>query len=145
MNLLTGILISSFAMLESLTKKILFVFTFVLHAMRKLFQSSTKYSSYPCPPQPDGSCAFFGHLGRLGNSPHLKYTELAQEYGPIYQIFMGPKRTVVISDYALIREAFKQPVFSGRPDTELTKLVAGFGKYKIYFKVFIYETFLKIP
>lgn len=36
---------------------------------------------------------------------------------------------VVLNDSKLVREAFRQPVFSGRPDTELTKLLQGYGMF----------------
>lgn len=132
MNLLNGIIMSGFILIESYISNILFIFAFVLLAVRKLFSRTSILSTVKYPPEPKGSHLLFGHIQLLGTSPHIKYTTFAEECGPIYQIFIGPKRTVVISDYLLIREAFRQPVFSGRPDSELTKLVAGYGEFYNY-------------
>ncbi|CAL1261372.1 unnamed protein product [Larinioides sclopetarius] len=78
------------------------------------------------PPGPWG-LPIFGHLFFLRPCSHLKLTQLGEKYGPIYQIFLGSKRVVVISDPDLVKEAFGQLVFSGRPDTSLTKLIEGYG------------------
>lgn len=59
---------------------------------------------------------------------HLTLTNLSHKYGPIYQIFLGSKRVVVINDAKIIKQAFRLPVFSGRPDTELTRILQGYGE-----------------
>ncbi|GFT10906.1 cytochrome P450 18a1 [Nephila pilipes] len=98
-------------------------------------------ASTPCPivgqpasfvktlPEPPGPLCLpiFGYLLQLKEDCHLKLTKLGKEFGSIYQIYLGSKRVVVISDPALLRHAFKQSVFSGRPDTGLTKLLQGYG------------------
>ncbi|PRD21179.1 UNVERIFIED_CONTAM: Cyp18a1 [Trichonephila clavipes] len=85
------------------------------------------YSKTTLPEPPGPRCLpIFGYLLQLKEDCHLKLTQLGKEYGSIYQIFLGSKRVVVISDPALLRHAFKQSVFSGRPDTGLTKLLEGY-------------------
>lgn len=74
--------------------------------------------SYPC----------FGYYPHMRTDYYIQFTQFNQKYGPVFQIFMGSNRLVVVSDPVLVREAFKQPVFSGRPDTELTKILQGYGK-----------------
>lgn len=86
-----------------------------------------KHNNRRLPPGPM-SLPFIGYLPFLGQRFHLTLTRLSKCYGPVYQIYLGAKRVVILSDPNLIREAFRQPVFSGRPDTELTKLLQGYGK-----------------
>ncbi|XP_029844575.2 cytochrome P450 18a1 [Ixodes scapularis] len=83
-------------------------------------------SSSRCPPGPRG-LPLVGFLPFLGKDFHRTLQTLAAVYGPVYQIFLGSKRVVVISDHKLVRRAFSQAAFSGRPDTELTKLLQGYG------------------
>lgn len=78
------------------------------------------------PPGPFG-IPLLGFLPFLGQDFHFTLTQLSQRFGPIYQIFLGSKRIVVISDSQIIRQAFRLQVFSGRPDTELTKILQGYG------------------
>ncbi|XP_049520662.1 cytochrome P450 18a1 [Dermacentor silvarum] len=83
-------------------------------------------SQLPLPPGPWG-LPLVGFLPFLGKEFHRTLQSLAVTYGPIYQIFLGSKRVVVISDPKLVRQAFSKAAFSGRPDTELTKLLQGYG------------------
>lgn len=78
------------------------------------------------PPGPMG-LPFLGYLPFVSNEIHLTLTSLSERYGPIYQIFLGGIRVVVLNDASLVRQAFKQPVFSGRPDTQLTRILQGYG------------------
>ncbi|GIZ03557.1 cytochrome P450 2F3 [Caerostris extrusa] len=68
-----------------------------------------------------------GYLLQIRNNYHVKLTQLHKQFGSVYQIYLGTKRVVVINDPQLIRDAFRQKVFSGRPDTGLTKLLQGLG------------------
>jgi hypothetical protein len=83
-------------------------------------------SNLPLPPGPRG-VPFLGFLPFLDKDFHVTLTSLSQKFGPVYQIFLGNNRVVVLNDAKLVREAFRQPVFSGRPDTELTKILQGYG------------------
>lgn len=78
------------------------------------------------PPGPRG-LPFLGFLPFLDKDFHLTLTRLSYKFGPVYQIFLGGKRVVVLNDARIVRQAFRQPVFSGRPDTELTKILQGYG------------------
>lgn len=88
--------------------------------------SDTSLATLNLPPGPTG-LPFLGYLPFLGNEIHLTLTELSERFGPIYQIFLGGIRVVVLNDAALVRQAFKQTVFSGRPDTQLTRILQGYG------------------
>lgn len=78
------------------------------------------------PPGPMG-LPFLGYLPFVGQEFHLTLSSLSERYGPIYQIYLGGIRVVVLNDAALVRQAFKQPVFSGRPDTQLIRILQGYG------------------
>ena len=84
----------------------------------------------PFPPGPYG-IPFFGFLPFLGHNFHFTLTRLSKWYGPIYQIYLGTNRIVIINDHKIIREAFRQPVFSGRPSTQLIEILQGYGKNNI--------------
>ncbi|XP_075746366.1 cytochrome P450 18a1-like [Rhipicephalus microplus] len=100
------------------------VFVAVLLVSRRFLTAAV--SQLPLPPGPWG-LPLVGFLPFLGKEFHRTLQDLAVTYGPIYQIFLGSKRVVVISDPKLVRQAFSQAAFSGRPDTELTKLLQGYG------------------
>lgn len=93
---------------------------------RRHSDTNAMISSLQLPPGPIG-LPFLGYLPFLGTEIHLTLTELSQRFGPIYQIFLGGIRVVVLNDAALVRQAFKQTVFSGRPDTQLTRILQGYG------------------
>ena len=108
----------------------------------------TRSPLLPLPPGPFG-IPLLGFLPFLGQDFHFTLTQLSQRFGPIYQIFLGSKRIVVISDTQIIRQAFRLQVFSGRPDTELTKILQGYGMFTlinlplILFKLTLLKTFLR--
>lgn len=97
------------------------------HERRRRFSDTNAViPSLKLPPGPTG-LPFLGYLPFLGPEIHLTLTSLSQRFGPIYQIFLGGIRVVVLNDAALVRQAFKQTVFSGRPDTQLTRILQGYG------------------
>ncbi|XP_055551501.1 cytochrome P450 18a1 isoform X2 [Wyeomyia smithii] len=53
--------------------------------------------------------------------------KLARKYGSLFSAKLGAQLTVVISDYKIIREAFKTEDFTGRPHSPLLKTLGGFG------------------
>lgn len=79
------------------------------------------------PPGPWG-LPVFGYLPFLKGHIHLTLGQLAVKYGPIYRIFLGNKLVVILTDHNIIREAFRLEAFSGRPITELTQILGGYGK-----------------
>lgn len=99
----------------------------LLFLLIKLYLSP-RSRSLPLPPGPFG-VPLLGFLPFITEDFHVTLTKLVERYGSIYQIFLGNKRVVVLSDARLIKEAFRQPVFSGRPDTELTRILQGYGEF----------------
>jgi len=96
------------------------------HLDRRRRHSDSSLAHLKLPPGPTG-LPFLGYLPFVGREIHLTLTSLSERYGPIYQIFLGGIRVVVLNDASLVRQAFKQPVFSGRPDTQLTRILQGYG------------------
>ena len=56
-------------------------------------------------------------LSISATDPQSTYSEWAEKYGSIYHVKMGAAHQVILSDPALIREAFSRTEVTGRPDT----------------------------
>ena len=93
----------------------------VLREMRKL------------PPGP-WSPPVVGYLPFLGVR-HKTFLELARNYGALFSARLGNQLTIVLSDYKLIREAFRREEFTGRPSTPLMHTLDGLGKFPIFFLI----------
>lgn len=113
------------------TVRCIIIFTSVFLLVRYFLYKKSILCQLPLPPGPKG-LPFLGFLPFLDKDFHITLTNLAKKYGPLYQIYLGGKRVVVLNDARLVREAFRQPVFSGRPDTELTKLLQGYGECYLF-------------
>lgn len=81
------------------------------------------------PPGPWG-IPIFGYLMFMGSEKHTSFMELAKSYGTVYSARLGYQLTVVLSDYKMIREAFRREEFTGRPDTPFLKTLKGFGEFE---------------
>ncbi|KAI8435148.1 hypothetical protein MSG28_003523 [Choristoneura fumiferana] len=77
------------------------------------------------PPGPWGP-PVVGYLPFLGVR-HKTFLELARSYGVLFSARLGNQLTVVLSDYRLIREAFRREEFTGRPNTPLMHTLDGLG------------------
>lgn len=111
----------------SRTTALLLVALFALLQSLRKNRSANAPIQLPLPPGPRGM-PLFGSLPFLGKHLHVSFAYLAQQYGPIFQLYLGRTRVLVLSCPNLVREAFRQPVFNGRPDNELTKIIEGYGK-----------------
>nr|WLK78565.1 flavone 6-hydroxylase [Salvia plebeia] len=97
------------------------------------------------PPEAAGSRPFVGHLdvvsGRVG-LPHVNLANLADEYGPIFGIWLGVHRSVVVSSWELAKEVFTthDAYVSSRPGIKAGKHLAydyamfGFSCYGTYWR-----------
>lgn len=86
------------------------------------------------PPGPWGnSIPFVGYLPFLdAKRPEQSLSHLRTKYGKIFSLQMGSIYTVVLSDVALIREAFKQDELSGRAPLLVTHgIFYGHGEAKL--------------
>nr|CAJ31114.1 cytochrome P450 [Spodoptera littoralis] len=77
------------------------------------------------PPGPWGP-PVVGYLPFLGVR-HKTFLELARNYGALFSAALGNQLTIVLSDYKLIREAFRREEFTGRPNTPLMHTLDGLG------------------
>lgn len=90
------------------------------------------------PPGPWGP-PVVGYLPFLGVR-HKTFLELARNYGALFSARLGNQLTIVLSDYKLIREAFRREEFTGRPNTPLMHTLDGLGEYiNIIFLCFKYS------
>lgn len=109
-----------------LARLILVILICVLLIKLRTPKSDISLAHLKLPPGPMG-LPILGYLPFVSKEIHLTLTSLSEKYGPIYQIFLGGIRVVVLNDASLVRQAFKQPVFSGRPNTQLTRILQGYG------------------
>lgn len=77
------------------------------------------------PPGPWGP-PVVGYLPFLGVR-HKTFLRLARHYGALFSTRLGNQLTVVLSDYKLIREAFRREELTGRPSTPLMHTLDGLG------------------
>ncbi|XP_022902514.1 cytochrome P450 18a1 [Onthophagus taurus] len=78
------------------------------------------------PPGPIG-LPVIGLLPKAKGNYHDFFTSLAKKYGSLYSTRLGSQLIIVLSDYKLIREAFRKEVFTGRPINEFTNILGGYG------------------
>lgn len=109
---------------EDATRKILLVFVAVLILVRTL---QSLLESRSLPPGPWG-VPVFGSLLKIKGDLHLFYRDLTHKYGSLISTRLGSQLIIVLSDYKTIRDAFRKEEFTGRPSTELTKILEGYGK-----------------
>lgn len=97
-----------------------------------LASSHSSAGSRPSLPGPRGLPVVGNLLSLIGADAifHLKLTGWAKKYGGIYRLSLGSSEAVILSDPAMIREAFKMEQFSARPDMLFVKqIVNGNGKF----------------
>jgi hypothetical protein len=58
---------------------------------------------------------------------HRTYNKWANEFGPIMRVDLATTKTVVISDYKLVKEIFSEPAFSGRMDFRIFDFILDDG------------------
>ncbi|CAB3242029.1 unnamed protein product [Arctia plantaginis] len=94
-------------------------------AMLVLILASYIRETRQLPPGP-WSPPIVGYLPFLGVR-HKTFLELARQYGTLFSARLGNQLTIVVSDYKLIREAFRREEFTGRPSTPLMHTLDGLG------------------
>lgn len=102
----------------------LVVFLVVLVIVR-LIQIFRELKSLP--PGPWG-LPIFGYLPFLKTEAHIHFGELAKKYGSLFSTRLGNQLIVVVSDHKAIREAFRREEFTGRPHTEFSNILGGYGE-----------------
>lgn len=108
---------------EEISTKVLFVFLAVLLLVRGLQMLRVATA---LPPGPWG-LPFIGCLTFLKGDLHLHFRDLTHKYGSVISTRLGCQLIVVLSDYKMIRDTFRKEEFTGRPITEFTNLLEGYG------------------
>ncbi|KAK4422788.1 cytochrome [Sesamum alatum] len=87
----------------------------------------------PLPPGPRG-LPILGYLPFLGNNLLHQFADLAQQYGPIYKLYLGSKLCVVINSPTLVKEVVRDQdsIFADR-DANIAALAATYGGKDISF------------
>ncbi|CAH1101321.1 unnamed protein product [Psylliodes chrysocephalus] len=112
---------------KEFSTKVLLVFITVLFVVRGLQKLKEAFS---LPPGPWG-LPILGSLPFLKGDLHLHYRDLTQKYGSLISTRLGSQLIVVLSDYKMIRDTFRKEDFTGRPHTEFTNILGGYGVINI--------------
>lgn len=120
----SGLMLWNF-LVEEVSTRVLVVFIVVLLLVRAI-QLLKEASSLP--PGPWG-LPVLGSLPFLKGDLHLHFRDLTQKYGSLISTRLGSQLIVVLSDYKMIRDTFRKEEFTGRPTTEFSSLLDGYGKY----------------
>lgn len=125
---LYGILRLWSVLCEEVSASILMVFFAVLLIIRTI---QLARESAHLPPGPWG-LPILGSLPFLKGDLHLYFRDLTHKYGSLISTRLGSQLIVVLSDYKMIRDAFRKEEFTGRPMTEFTNILDGYGKCCLY-------------
>ena len=114
-------------------------FFFLLWISRRVQRIATKKTN---PPKVGGAWPLIGHLHLLGGSQpsHITFGNMADKYGPIFTIWLGVHRTLVVSSWEIARECFttNDKAFANRPKALSAELMGykyamlGFSPYGPY-------------
>ncbi|XP_062024785.1 cytochrome P450 CYP82J17-like [Rosa rugosa] len=114
----------------------------LLYLWRVRFQNH-KMKGIMCP-EPYGALPIIGHLHQLGGRNPLFRTlsTMADKYGPIFTIWIGKNRTLVINNYEAVKECFttNDRLFATRPLSAHGKYLGydfaafGFSPYGTYWR-----------
>ncbi|KAH7862314.1 hypothetical protein Vadar_002860 [Vaccinium darrowii] len=98
---------------------------------RWTFLKSRNQISAPLPPGPRG-LPIVGYLPFLRTNLHQQFTELAQQYGPIYKLWFGKKLCIVLNSPSLAKEVVRDQdkVFANR-DPPIVALAYTYGGFDI--------------
>ncbi|KAJ8985266.1 hypothetical protein NQ317_007051 [Molorchus minor] len=109
--------------MQEISTRVLFVFLTVLLLVRGL---QMLREAIALPPGPWG-LPILGSLPFLKGDLHLHFRDLTHKYGSLISTRLGSQLIVVLSDYKMIRDAFRKEEFTGRPNTEFTNILEGYG------------------
>nr|XP_023900500.1 protopine 6-monooxygenase-like [Quercus suber] len=96
------------------------------------------------PPEASSAWPLIGHLHLLGGSqpPHITLGIMADKYGPIFTIWLGVHRTLVVRSWEIVKECFttNDKAFANRPKALALELLGynyamfGFSPYGPYWR-----------
>lgn len=119
---------------DYITSSFMLVFVIVLLVVRclQLLREATSL-----PPGPWG-LPILGSLPFLKGDLHLHYRDLTKKYGSLISTRLGSQLIVVLSDYKMIRDLFRKEELTGRPKTEFSNILGGYGELALEENVHIY-------
>jgi hypothetical protein len=116
----------------------LFLF-FLLWILRRSQKAARKL-----PPEAGGAWPVIGHLHQLGGTKpaHITLGNMADKYGPIFTIWLGAHRALIVSSWEIAKECFttNDRAFASRPKAIATELMGynyamlGFSPYGPYWR-----------
>ncbi|CAN0922448.1 Cytochrome P450 81Q32 [Linum grandiflorum] len=103
---------------------LLITIIFILMLSKLLFDSDKRRRCADLPPSPP-SLPFIGHLHLLKEPIHRTLQTLSKQYGPIYFLSIGVRKTIVVSSPSLAEECFvkNDVVFANRPKSTAGKIL----------------------
>ncbi|KAB1220487.1 Cytochrome P450 82A4 [Morella rubra] len=120
----------------------LFLFPFFLLWISRRVQKTARQKTLP--PEAGGAWPVIGHLHHLAGSqsPHTTLGNMADKYGPLFTIWFGHRRTLVVSSWEMAKECFttNDKVFANRPKALAAEVMAyknamfGFSPYGSYWR-----------
>ena len=121
----------------------LFLF-FLLWILIRRVQGTASVSKRKVPPEAGGAWPLIGHLHLLaGTKPaHITLGSMADKYGPIFTIWFGVHRTLVVSSWEIAKECFttNDKAFATRPKGVALEVLGynyamfGFSPYGPYWR-----------
>merc|ERR1711936_1448185 len=88
------------------------LFLFLVNLSIILFLKARKDEKFPPGPK---SLPIIGSLHSIGFNIKAAFGKWRKQYGPIVGFYLGDQRCVLLSDFDLVNEAFKDERFCGRP------------------------------
>ncbi|KAB1220490.1 Cytochrome P450 82A3 [Morella rubra] len=120
----------------------LFSFLFFLICTSTRFQKTARKKALP--PEAGGAWPVIGHLHHLGGSqlPHTTLGKMADKYGPLFTIWLGVHRTMVVSSWEIAKECFttNDKALANRPKALAIEVMGynyamfGFSPYGPYWR-----------
>ncbi|XP_077147734.1 cytochrome P450 2B11-like [Ranitomeya variabilis] len=95
------------------------------------FQNQKKSMNFPPGPMP---LPIIGNMHVINTSkPQKSFTEMSKKYGPIFTVYLGAQRLVVLCGYDTVKDALVNHAeeFSGRPHTAMSSKIS--DKYGVLF------------
>ncbi|KAL4634618.1 hypothetical protein ACB092_04G212800 [Castanea dentata] len=120
----------------------LFLFFLLYLWISRRVQKSDSRRKFP--PEASSAWPLIGHLHLLGGSqpPHITLGNMADKHGPIFTIWLGVHRTLVVSSWEIVKECFttNDKAFANRPKALALELLGynyamfGFSPYGPYWR-----------
>ncbi|PKK33110.1 cytochrome P450 2K6 [Columba livia] len=104
---------------------LLFILILLLILKRQNVWKSHMEEKFPPGPRP---LPIIGNLHIMDlKRPHLTMLELSKTYGPVFSIWMGSRKVVVLSGYDTVKEALvkQADAFAGRPEIPISEITGG--------------------